>query len=205
MKDADRELADALSGIANDFRPDELAYLATTTKVEGPFRDRLAFRLHQNYETSELLVAREWKRIDLAVLDRLGLPICLIELKAMYTYDALVNVKFFTSATSADEIKAQQHAEAGTSVYSLLLVTHLAGSVLPQFISLVKYSGNINKAVVRYGAAATVLEEAIKAIDTDLSARKVVARGRADGGTAFGLAVAVHYWLVRNDRPENSN
>src|SRR4051812_23233142 len=123
LNQTDDEISYALAEIGGDFRPNELGYLAITSKVEGPFRDRLAYRLHQSYEPSGLVVSREWNRIDLAVLDAAGSPVCLIELKAMYTFDAFKNLRFFTNATSADELKAQQHAGEGTAVYSLLLVT----------------------------------------------------------------------------------
>jgi hypothetical protein len=78
---------DALSAMPND----ELAYLALTTKSEGPMRDRIAFHLHKTHKESEFWVAREWKRIDLAFIGRSDRePICLVELKAIYTVDPLL-------------------------------------------------------------------------------------------------------------------
>jgi hypothetical protein len=200
MVDIDDALTHALDEIGKEFRPNELAYLATTMKVEAPFRDRLAYQLHLKCEPKGFIIAREWNRIDLAVLDGHGSPVVLVELKAMYTFDALKNVHFFTSATSDDEVKARLYAKDGTSVYSLLLVTNVAESVLEQFRNVVKYSYGINKAIDAHGTS--VLAKATDAINKDLkdSGRTVAACGHAEGGVAFGLKVSVHYWLVRNDR-----
>lgn len=197
---ADKELADALTNIGSDFKSNELAYLATTTKVECPFRDRLAFRLHQQYEPAGLLVAREWNRIDLAVLDSSGSPHCLVELKAMYTFDALTKLRFFTDATSADELKAQRHARDETSVYSLLLVTHLNGVVEEKFRKPVKYSAAANRAVHTYRGGERLRKYAAMAINNGLKRRKLITKGKVAAGSAFGLDVLVLYWLVRNER-----
>lgn len=199
MKDSDQELAAVLAVIGAEFRPNELAYLAMTTKVEAAIRDRLAFRLHQDYEPSGCIVAREWNRVDLAVLDPTGVPLALIELKAMYTFDAFGKLRHFTDATTADEIKAQRLAVAGTAVYSLLLATHLGGAVEARFLKPVKYSGGINRAITRLGDADVVRAQARGAVDKDLAARAVVARGDVQGGTAFGQTASVLYWLVRDD------
>lgn len=199
MKDPDQELTAALGAIGGEFRTNELAYLATTTKVEAAIRDRLAFRLHQDYEPSGCVVAREWNRVDLAVLDAAGAPLALVELKAMYTFDAFGNLRHFTNATTADEIKAQSLAVTGTAVYSLLLATHLGGAVEPRFLKPVKYSGGINRAVAKHGDAAAVRARASEIIDKDLETRAVTTRGEIPGGSAFGLSVSVLYWLIRND------
>ena len=199
MKETDTDLKCALSLLGKEFAPNELAYLALTMKVEGPFRDRLAFLLHQTYESGGFVVAREWNRIDLAVLSSNGSPICLIELKAMYTFDAFMNLAFFTNATSEDEVKARKLAEPKTSVYSLLVVTHLDGKVPACFMKPVKYSVPINNAIVHHGSAANVRTKAESAINGDLVNRQIVATGEVSGGKAFGLEVAILFWLVRND------
>lgn len=198
LKSAEQELTDALASLQAQFQPNELAYLAATTKAETPFRDRLAFTLHQSCEPSGAIVAREWNRVDLAILNSDGEPQCLVELKLMYTFDALKGASWYTSKTYADEIKALAHARPGTAVYSLLLVTHLSGSVEPCFMKAVKYSGAINKAILAHGNAIAVQTEAVRVIDADLVSRNVVARGEVVGGSAFGVDLSILYWLVRN-------
>lgn len=74
---------ETLVRVGEAFADDELAYLAATTKIELPFRDRLAYLSHRRFEPEGVLVAREWQRIDLAMLTADGTPVCLVELKAM--------------------------------------------------------------------------------------------------------------------------
>lgn len=197
MQKADFGIAAKLANLDSEFQPNELAYLALTTKVEHPIRDRLAFRLHQDYDP-HFVVAREWHRIDLAVLDPDGTPAGLVELKAMYTFDAFGALKHYTHATTADEEKALRLAHHHTSVYSLLLATHLDRMVPAKLARAVKYSAGINRAIVSRGDAAAVHKEAISAISQGLTGRSVVSQGEINGGSAFGIGVSVLYWLVKN-------
>lgn len=65
---------------------DELAFLALTSKIELPIRDRLAYTLFRRLP--ELLVTREWRPVDLAVLSPDGkTPVLLLEAKALYTFN----------------------------------------------------------------------------------------------------------------------
>ena len=73
MKDGriERILVETLNGLGECFLNEkgkgELAYLALTSKPEFAIRDRLAFELHKQL-FPEYIVAREWKRIDMAIL-----------------------------------------------------------------------------------------------------------------------------------------
>jgi hypothetical protein len=191
-------LPQTLKGLIQAFQPNELAYLAMTTKIELPFRDRLAFQLHQILSPTGLLVTREWNRIDLAVLDKSSRPLCLIELKAMYTFDAGLRVSKFTSATSADEQKAIALALPITDVYSLLLATHTSSEVDVPFRKAVKYSSGINSAIRLNGGSEAVHSIAVREVNSSLANRAVVAHGSIDGGQVFGIGVTVLYWLVQN-------
>src|SRR4051794_26698962 len=71
------------------FQPDELAYMAVTSKPEDHFGDRLAWCLTLRLKPSCLFVGREWKLFDLAVLEPPGKPLLLGELKWMYSFDVL--------------------------------------------------------------------------------------------------------------------
>lgn len=205
MINPDRYLAGALASIHYQFRPDELAYLAATTKVEGPFRDRLAFRIYEDHVGTGTIVAREWshplQRVDIAILDREQVPLVLIELKALYAYDAVLKPGEYAAKTLADERKAHLVSVDATAVYSLMLVTHLHGEVKGFTSRTVKYMDRINLEVRRRGGADKVRSLAIQALDAELTGRNVVARGEVPGGSAFGRNVSVLYWLVRNDRP----
>lgn len=84
------DIESIISNISSKFQDNELAYLALTSKIELPLRDRIAFELHKKYSDTHL-ICREWKskenkssnRIDIAIVDKRNLkPLCLIELKA---------------------------------------------------------------------------------------------------------------------------
>jgi hypothetical protein len=116
----------ALAETTQRFEGNELAYLALTSKVEFVIRDHLAWQLHQKLSASGLEVAREWRRIDLAVLND-GTPVLCVQLKAMYTSDAVFgrNVDAYLAAMRADDAKSRKAAHgARTEMFGLLVVTH---------------------------------------------------------------------------------
>ena len=81
-------LLQGLADAGTSFEQGELAYLAVTSKVELPVRDRFAWELHRRLEDRSLLVAREWRRADLAVV-REGDALVVIESTALYAFDVL--------------------------------------------------------------------------------------------------------------------
>ena len=76
MNYAKKLLDDALRSLNNaktGFRPNEIAYLALTSKPELAVRDRLAFHLYQKLKQDGSLVSREYhiggrKHADIAIL-----------------------------------------------------------------------------------------------------------------------------------------
>jgi hypothetical protein len=201
VKNPDEEICSALNEIGKAFEENELAYLAVTSKIEHPFRDRLSFLLHRRYEAEGYFVAREWKRIDMAVLNHEGQPVCLIELKAMYTFDALTKPMYFASLLSNDEIKARRSASANTAVYSLLLATHVSDHFDRRYEGIVKYLPGIRKALNRHKTAAKVRELAEKTMRQTFSMRNVIREGHVLGGRVLGTEVTVLFWLVRDVFP----
>lgn len=191
-------LVETIAGMGDAFAPNELAYLASTTKIELPFRDRLAYLLHRRLESDKLHVVREWRRVDLAILDASGSPVCLLELKAMYTFDAIgSSVEPFIAAMAADEEKASRLAVRGTAVYTMLLASHRSGAVNPELHEMVKYHGGINKAIIQHGSAAALRQLAEDSVQAALAGRDIAAAGAITGGDGFGHQVDILYWLVR--------
>ena len=88
-----KNLIDIIANIKNGFSQDELAYLAVTSKVENPLRDKIAFELHKKY--GNLMVCREYltrkaqnpPRIDVACIDTSNNLKTLIEFKAHSSID----------------------------------------------------------------------------------------------------------------------
>jgi hypothetical protein len=189
------DLIRALEEIKDEFRPNELAYLAATSKIELPIRDKLAFNLHRQYEAAGFLVARERRRVDIAVVDHDNNAICLVELKAMYTFDALKDPTNYIKKTLADELKASGKANGRTSVYSLLLATHIGESIKRHHMKVFKYSHPVNATFLKHPDGGEA--KAVEVVDDSLAGRKVVTKGVFSGGHAFGQRVSVHYWLVK--------
>ncbi len=188
----------SLQNISSSFQENELAYLASTTKIELPLRDRWAFVLHQKLNKS-CQVSREWKRTDLAIL-KSGKPAVLIELKAMYSFDAALDpndIGGFTDAMLSDESKALKLALPNTEVYTVLLATHPCGNYLKELDGIVKYVSGINRAVKKFGTPDKVKNEAICAVNSKLKYRNIVSSGILSGGFAFGTDVDVLYWVVK--------
>jgi len=193
----EEEIVRALKGITESFSPNELAYLALTSKVEAPVRDRLAFALHRSMGM-EYLVAREWDRVDLAILSPSQLPLALLELKAMYSFDDAAR---YCRITAEDEAKTRLFAPQAGAVYSLLLATHVSSQVPQSLRRVVKYDGDINRAARKLGDPELVRAALLHRMDEALKERNVVASGNLVGGVVFELPVDVFYWLVRDPGP----
>ncbi|MGW3847113.1 hypothetical protein [Streptomyces fagopyri] len=79
-------LDDCLQSAGQTYAPGELAYLALTSQIENPIRDRVAYQLHLRLKGTRLDVGREWtgvdaegedgtvvaRRLDLAIVERWG-------------------------------------------------------------------------------------------------------------------------------------
>ena len=191
-------IQESLTSVDREFRPNELAYLALTTKIENPLRDRWAFMLHQNANAS-LTVAREWLRTDIAVLEG-EVPKALIELKAMYTFDAALdqeNISGFCDAMEKDREKARSLSTSESDIYTVLLATHPHSAVTKAHERVVKYHQGINRALKRYGGSDAVASAAVQAVNRRLAENNIIASGSFDGGYAFEINTQVFYWLTK--------
>ncbi|MHA7209602.1 hypothetical protein [Arthrobacter sp. MDT1-65] len=191
-------LAQAPDSAAASLAPGELAYLALTSKVELPLRDRLAWSL--STKLPDLVVAREWKRTDLAILDSSATPMVLVEAKALYTFDIAnperANVRKYTGMVESDLAKAYRLlAGRPGSVFALVLVAHPIDAPPTCLDEVNKYRRDIHSALnkapqeeVRANARATV-SSALEPIGPTV-------HGSLAGGTAFGVRVDVDYSIV---------
>ena len=189
-------LIDALHRLANAFAPDELAFLATTTKAELPIRDRLGYLLYtEALRGGKYIVTREWQRFDLALLTHDGAPLALIELKCFYTFDMFAPkaASMFPSAVARDVAKLGRHASSSGShqpiTFTLLLATHLHEQPPKHLDCAIKYS----KGIRRYWPPSR--EEALSQVDLHFPPTGEIARGELHAGQAFGIPVSVLYWL----------
>jgi hypothetical protein len=183
------------------FEVGELAYLALTSKVELPIRDRLAFALYKRLD--QRLVAREWKRVDLAVLAPDGsTPELLLEAKALYTFDLIgeaVWVDRYPKKVREDIAALRNRSDLveWTQLFALVLATHPLSQAGPELRHVAKYSRGVGKAIEALGDAEGVLRGADAAIRAGLpEASDVVCTGEIPAGSAYGIEIAVPYWLI---------
>ncbi len=193
-----KAIVESLANLDKEFHVDELAYLALTTKIEMPIRDRWAFLLYKNLVNENLIVSREWKRTDLALLKN-QFPESLIELKAMYSFDAAldpIEVGGYIDAMAKDEIKATKLAVTGTEIYTVLLATH-PEQIPSNYTGIIKYNAYINKAIRKFGSANEVKSQAITAVNNKLSSKNIILSGELFAGCAFGVKTSILYWVVK--------
>lgn len=198
-------LREELGRIERLFAADELAFLALTSKVELPVRDRLAYALYQRLPRS--LVAREWKRVDLAVLAEDGkTPQMLLEAKALFTFDLIgdeVWVDRYPMLVRKDvaALRARSDLTEHTQLFALVLATHPLTPAGPHLREVAKYSRGVAKAIGALGTADAVFEQADAAVRAAVpDASEIVDNGRIPGGSAYGVQVDVPYWLISASR-----
>lgn len=190
-------LLDGLRGLDQRFRPGELAYLALTSKVELPLRDRLAFGLHERL-WPEAVVAREHPvRTDLAILTPDGAPRLLLEAKAFYSFDAARDPEWnkYRQRVVDDVAKAHRVAIESTEVFALAIVTHplVVGRTPP---GVIKYEPGVAHALMTHGTAAKVLELADENLRTGMASLGPVHSGAIDAGQAMNVDVQLVWYLI---------
>jgi hypothetical protein len=200
-----------LSTLQASFHPNELAYLAATSKVEGPVRDRIAYQLHVQLEPG-LLVHREWRgRInlwaDIAVTDEQNRPKYLLELKA---HSAPTFETGYSELIRKDLQKLYRAGEGDTEHFIIFLFNHLyhPGTLDPKYAYAIKYFDLQNSASFKNGFAIDVSQQ------TDAHWKKHLDRIglpldkshpgiRIEAGQFHGMPMAIHAYmlgpLVRSD------
>jgi hypothetical protein len=139
-----------------------------------------------------LLVCREWKRVDLAIIKDSS-PILMLEVKAVYSFDVLTDrtPHTYPDMMLQDVRKVAPHRKDGTEVFTLLLVTHPHSAPEAQYRDAVKYLPD----VVRHAKRNVPLAEADTEITRRLADHPRAASGVIEGGTALGMRVSIAYWL----------
>jgi hypothetical protein len=144
------KLLSILATIHECFRPGELAYLAVTSKIENPLRDRIAFALHDQIEDG-FLVHREWKdknkkKADIAITDMDNEVKYLIECKA---HSAPTFERGYSDLIRRDLRKMCHASEEATELYFIFFFNHVQ-SLRPidrKFEYAVKYFHLLNNAL----------------------------------------------------------
>lgn len=206
-------LDDALKSLESDktgFRPNEIAYLALTSKPEREIRDRLAFHLYLKLKQDGLLVSREChigkgKHADIAILhgDGSGQVVveALIELKvySFFNLDYKVHPKMqekIAKNVSADFKKCRKYAN---EVFCLFLASNIEKedfpSDLPYDDIVTSWKSWLSyKKSVKRRKKEKVKEEMGKFFKK--KKWEIISEGEVMGGSAFNLEVSVPYWLL---------
>ena len=198
-------ILESIKQSANEFQKDELAYLALTSKIENPIRDKWAYLMQRNLKEQKMSVAREWTRpdrkkntrSDIAIVQN-NCPIAIIELKAMYTFDALRpgTLRGYLSKMEEDEEKAKKLTDMDTFIYTVLLTTHPLSIVPEKIKSIIVYSSGINASLNKFNPS-EIYKKAKNNIEKSIKHKNIVAQGMLSGGNAFDIGANVAYWIIR--------
>ena len=197
----------ATERVRTSYHNNELAYLALTSKIEHPIRDKVAFCMGERLKSEDLIAAREWarghQRSDLAIL-RGGMPAAIFEFKAMYSFDGVhKRGEPYLDLMRKDLEKASALATDDTELYSVLLVTHPEREIGDGLRGIVKYQPYIDRAINKFGTPSRIMESCNNNLHDALDTPSKVSHGCVEAGEYFGINVKIHYWLLgsfrRND------
>jgi hypothetical protein len=191
-------IINSLKQTVKEFNKNELAFLALTTKIELPLRDRWAYVLFNKLSKTDFFVSREWKRTDIAIIKK-SKPAVLIEIKALYTFDAISvrgNYKKRISYLQDDELKASKLALKDTQVYTVLFATHPLSIVPNKLEGIVKYVPGINMAFRKHENAHKIKKKAVGRIKKEFKGKNLIAEGVLKAGSAFGIETEILYWIL---------
>lgn len=187
-------LNETLPLIGGAFEPDELAFLAATSKVELPIRDRLAWALHCALD-ERFTVSREWRRADLAVLASDSV-ISQLEAKALYAFNVLqpANRQAYLNRLIADA--AKMAALAASDRFLLSIIVDVRGDIRPELAAAVKYSSGISAGIKSSGD--TVRSAAHDLWQDELTGtfRSATVELQIEAGRLWGLDVSVDLFLT---------
>ncbi len=201
----------ALKGIGSKFsrRHGELAYLAVTSKIERPLRDKLAFQLHKLLKPKRRLVSREWgqkrrgrkKHFDLAILSADGTAEVIIEIKAMGSPNAFKpkQIEKYSNKMRKDIKKCtEQFTDGKTKIFAILFATHPTS----KFPGHLKGKGVV-KSFVRFNSMnsrqknsqMTAQKNVLERLRKNFLSQNVKS-GIIRGGNAFGVKTNVIFWVI---------
>jgi hypothetical protein len=218
-----KDLVAALAALKRSFKPNELAYLALTSKCESPIRDAFAFELQKLTSSASPIysVAREWRpstssteRVDVVALKRGKQPTVFIEAKAFYTFDMFGGRKIPLRADVYAEIckdiasvKALVHQHKGSSGYLLLMATDPRPhpSVLTLNANrhpLIKYHDRIAKHWNSKKPTNNNYSQQVKDVFIKNSCipGQFTSHLSVPAGAMFDFDVTVHLWLIEVKR-----
>lgn len=180
------------------FQREEISYLGLTSKIEIQLRDKLAFALHNEFK-DKFIVTREWKKCDIAILDKNTLePILLLELKNCYSCDLLKKstLKEYELEIKKDLNKSYNLSSEKTQFYSVLFITKPRTIIPAEYLKIVKYSKAINSGFNKFGNWENI-EMIGEANFRNLF--NIVYEGHIKKDVSFGIECSFDYFIVNDD------
>lgn len=182
------------------FGENELAYLSLTSKNESVIRDRIAYKLHLELKNS--IVAREHSikainsRIDLAVLENNDIK-DIIELKSMYTFDAVDGLDKFIDSINRDFDKNSSLKSDTTSQFAIVIGTHPRYIPSEQYKDFVKYYNSIKRCMKKINNNTVLIDKMDNKLRNAFKQDKYEVKSLTIyAGNAFEVDVDICFWII---------
>ena len=182
------------------FGENELAYLSLTSKNESVIRDRIAYKLHLELKNS--IVAREHSikainsRIDLAVLENNDIK-DIIELKSMYTFDAVYGLDKFIDSINRDFDKNSSLKSDTTSQFAIVIGTHPRSIPSEQYKDFVKYYNSIKRCMKKINNNTVLIDKMDNKLRNAFKQDKYEVKSLTIyAGNAFEVDVDICFWII---------
>ena len=188
-------IIDAIEIMKQRFSQDSTALWVTATgKPELFVRDHFGAIIAE--KNPDLIVAREWNKHDLALLDVNADVQVLIEGKHLYDFDLhskSIRARYRDSLLQ-DLEKMKKGVESRN--YVSLLMTSIRTPIPNSLVRVTKYSRGINKALKKYGS--DLMEKSVfEARDFLSEFGEIVIETELAKGQSLGLDIHLWMWLVK--------
>jgi len=188
-------IIDAIEIMKQRFSQDSTALWVTATgKPELFVRDHFGAIIAE--KNPDLIVAREWNKHDLALLDLNADVQVLIEGKHLYDFDLhskSIRARYRDSLLQ-DLEKMKKGVESRN--YVSLLMTSIRTPIPNSLVRVTKYSRGINKALKKYGS--DLMEKSVfEARDFLAEFGEIVIETELAKGQSLGLDIHLWMWLVK--------
>lgn len=214
-------LDSCLQTAGRSFEEGELAYLALTSQIEHPVRDRVAYAMHRRLEGTRLDVGREWtglftmgkngepakRSVDLAVVEKpirrspqIPQPHGVVEFKAFYAHDAHKphQFKHIDRQVRDDVEKSSAWWSSMGEVFAVVLLPELR--VVNKRHVPHQIMRKIEDKVVRYDLLRDLGMvpdgKPVQEVSSRLALLGPVSHGVIDAGTESGVHVTVPYVIL---------
>lgn len=176
---------------------EQIAFYGLTSKSEAHYRDAIAFHLYRRF-SSKYLISREWKKCDLAILDKnTHKPLLLLELKVCYNVDLYKpsTIKEYVDSVKKDLRKSKDLSDKGTEIYSIVFIFSPEQLIPKNLYPIVKYANSINSGLRKmdYKTLKTIGETNLKNEFQNIEFNFV------RRGNVYGINCNLEYCIIGED------